>query len=129
MPTVFVSTWITGNFTRLRECVLLCFVAAREHTLCKTDIRNFHSCYLTGEMKYQCFLLTNVCVQHSCAPKSADWIYSLESSITSGVFPHIASSYSGDTKPFTLVGEVSLTDSILMHVMQQSWRELLGDSQ
>lgn len=102
MPTVFVSTWIKGSFTRLREHVLLCSVAAREHTLCKIDIRNFPSCCPAGEMKYQCFLLMDVCVQHSCTPKSADWVYSLKSSITLGSFPHIASSFSGDTKPFAL---------------------------
>lgn len=100
MPAVFVSAWIKGSFTRLHECVLLCFVAARKHTLCKIDTRNFHLRCLTGEMKYQCFLLTNVCIQHSCAPKSADLVYSLKSCITLGGFPHIASSYSGDYKAF-----------------------------
>lgn len=124
MPTVFVSTRIKGNFTRLRECVLLCFVAAREHILCKTDIRKFHSRCLTGEKKHQCFLLMNVCAQRSCTPKSAASVYSLKSSITLGVFPHIASSYSEDTKPFTLVGEVRLTDSVL--IVQPSWGSCLG---
>ena len=82
MPTVFVSTWIKRSFTRLHKRILLSFVAAREHALCKIDIRNFHSRCLIGEMKYQCFLLMNAAFIVAGLQKF---------SLTLGVFPHFAS--------------------------------------